>query len=135
LLCVIREIEDAKNTLTALYNKKSKIEDAEQANRRKAEKVTKTDKHRLGVKMMQMASSGMSLSKIAEELGVSKNTMDVKISRAWAKEFPAHHAANLGKIIQLGLLTALRDSPPLFIYSHNALNSRFNHVNTNQHRK
>lgn len=120
LLCVLREIEDAKATIAALYNRKREIEDSEKEKRRKAEKVSKTDKHRIWAKMLQMASKGMSASKIAEELGVSKHNMDGKISRAWRKEFPAHYAANREKIYQWGLLSALRDSPPIFISSHNA---------------
>jgi hypothetical protein len=120
LLAVLREIEDAKAALAALYNRKREIEDAEKEKRWKAEKVAKTDKHRLWVKMLQMASKGMIVSKIAEELGVSKHNMDGKISRAWRKEFPAHYAANREKIYQWGLLSALRDSPPIFISSHNS---------------
>jgi len=114
LLAVIREIDDVKATLAALYKRKREIEDAEKEDRWKAEKVAKTDKHRLWVKMLKMASKGMSVSRIAEELGVSKHNMRHKISRAWRKEFPAHYAANRDKIFKLGLLTALRDSPPLF---------------------
>jgi len=113
----LREIEAAKATLDALYKRKREIEDAEKEKQRSA----KMDRHRLWVQMLQMASKGMTISKIAEELEVSKHTIVSKISRAWSKEFPAHYAANWEKIHRRGLLTALRNSPPIFISSYKIL--------------
>jgi FixJ family two-component response regulator len=111
---ILREIEAAEAALDALYKRKREIEDAEKEKRR----IAKMDRHRLRVRMMQMASEGTTVSKIAEELGVSKHTVVNKISCVWSKEFPAHYAANREKIYRRGLLTALRDSPPIFISSY-----------------
>ncbi len=120
LLCVTREIETIKKKLAALYDRKRELEDKAKTGRRSAEKVAEDAKHQLWLEMLEMAAKGMSVRKIAEAKGVSKHNMEWKLCRAWRKEFPAHFAVNYEKRPQMGFLSALRDSPPLFISAHNA---------------
>lgn len=108
------EIKEAQKALAALYERKRAIQAAEEKKLRELKKASKYEKHLLWLQMMQMASTGMTVPEIANKLGVSKNDIAIKISKAWRREFPAHYNANYEKIHKLGLLTALRDSPPIF---------------------
>lgn len=117
LLCVLREIEDAKEVLKRLRKKRDEI-----ANRPKAEKYKKiledNQKHNDQAEhAMRLAAAGESITKIAEKLGCSKNSLSGRISRIWRKRYQHHYAANREKIHNIGLINALRDSPPLFISS------------------
>jgi hypothetical protein len=119
LLCVLREIEDAKDVLKMLRKKRDEI-----ANRPKAEKykmiLDENQKHNDQAEhAMRLAASGMAITKIAEKLGCSKHSLRGRISRIWRKRYKHHYAANREKIYDMGLLEALRDAPPLFISSHN----------------
>ena len=107
------EIEAAKTTLAALYKRKRELQDAQKEAKWKVEKVDNNTKHRLHLKMLEMASKGMSMSQIAAKFGGSQLSIPGKIDRAWAKEFPAHYKANHSKISG-GFLTNLRHSPPIF---------------------
>ena len=114
LLAVLREIEKARQKLSDLYEKKRQIEAKEQEKRWSKEKMDRKSKHLMEVEYLKLAAQGMSMAKIAKQKGAAKSTMLSKVARAWRKEFPAHYKASFGRICELGTLTALRESPPLF---------------------
>jgi hypothetical protein len=113
LLAVLREIEDAKKQLSDLYVRKAELEEIAKNLRNAPKKAEKEARRKESLKIMQMAASGMSVPKIAEQLGISKHNLDQRISKAWRKEFPAHFREKR-RYTEMGLLEALRDSPPLF---------------------
>ena len=115
LAVIDTEIEVGKKSLAALYKRKRELQAAQIAAKWKVEKVNNNTKHQLHLKMLEMASKGMSMPQIAAKFGGSQLSIPGKIDRAWAKEFPAHYKANHSKIPG-GLLTNLRHSPPLFSF-------------------
>ena len=115
LLATLCKIEDAKARLSTLYAEKKRLEEHARKLRAAPREAAKTARHKESLKIMQMAAGGMSLGKIANQLGISKHNLErQRISKAWRTEFPAHFQKKR-RYMEMGLLQSLRDSPPLFV--------------------
>jgi hypothetical protein len=105
---IMKQIEDTKNLIDHLRNKRDGMI---RPNREAASKI-KTERWNQDEQYLRMAKDGMSVTEIANATGCSKHTLPSKIWRIWNRRFTSHYRAHR-RFSEMGLLTALRKSPPL----------------------
>mgnify|MGYP003675488836 CR=1 FL=1 len=111
---VIDEIEILELKITELRKKRDEIKKAPQKEKMKLfwDKVKDgEDKTEMA---MQLVAKGQSVTIAAKAHGITPAKLNQTMYKVWRKRYKKHFDANVQRIRDMGLVTALRYSPPIF---------------------
>jgi len=111
---IIDKIESLELQIAELRKKRDEIKNAPQKQKMKEfwggvkEKEDKTEV------AMRLIIEGFTASQAASSVGLTAQYVNQSIWRVWKKRYRKHYEANAERIMKMGLITALRFSPPIF---------------------
>jgi hypothetical protein len=114
LRSIIDEIDLLENRIADLRKKRDEIKKEPQKQKMKVfwdAVKQKEDKVEIA---MESIAKGEPAPKAATLVGLTANYVNQNIWKVWKKRYPKHYKANEKRIRDLGIITALRYSPPIF---------------------